>query len=91
MSEDGYDTWNPEEMFSQLKLECDAMDIGDPIETAKSLILDNLPAAAKSIVHLAIHSKDERVRLRAAQYIFDKSVTNVADDPMTTALKQMMN
>lgn len=82
--------WNPEDAIAELALECDAMDLGDPVDTAQTLLKDAAPAAARSITFLAVHSRDEKTRLRAARYIIDKVTENrLVDDPFEESLRRM--
>lgn len=87
---DGYLEWNPAEMLEGLMLESQALGIGNPVETATNIIKDGAPAAARSIMHMAVHSKDERVRLRAAIYVMDKAtVGRMVEDSFAELIKQM--
>jgi hypothetical protein len=91
-TEDGYLTWNPEDAIAQLQLECDALDIGNPVDTARSILADASTKAAASIAHLAVHSRDEKVRLSAARYILDKTIINEGQiDTFAELLKSMTN
>lgn len=89
-TDDGFQDWNPEEELSRLKLESAVLDIGDPVATAMDTLRDAAPAAARAIIHMAIHSRDEKQRFAAAKYVVDK-VTEGAriDDPFEKLLKQM--
>lgn len=89
-SGDGYSTWNPEEAIALLKLESDALDVGNPVESAGSILADAAPRAASSIAFLAVHSRDEKVRLQAAKYVIDATVNSRdGNDPFAELLKQM--
>lgn len=54
-----------------------------PTDTAQRLFTDYAPAAAQVIVHTAIYSKNERVKLQAAQHILDRAMGRVQDNPPT--------
>jgi hypothetical protein len=89
-SSDGYLTWNPEDAIEQLVLESAALEVGNPVDTAQNILKDNAGRAALAVVHMAVHSRDERIRLKAAQYVLDKVIAkNGVDDPFADLLKQM--
>ena len=89
-SEDGFQDWNPEEELSRLKLESAVLDIGNPVETSLNTLKDAAPAAARAIIHMAIHSRNERNRFNAAKYVLDKVTENTRiDDPLEKMLREM--
>lgn len=73
--------WVPEEAIAALRMERTVMDpLGSYEDQARQLFRENAPNAAASIVHLAVHSINERTRLSAAQYVVDRILGKVGDD-----------
>ena len=77
--------WDPKEALRSLTTE--KMMDEEPEDTARRLFKENLPLAATSIVHLAVHCGNEKTRLTAAQYIIDRGFgrpTNTGDSAAAT-------
>lgn len=63
---------------------------------AHRIFQENAVAAAQTIVNLALFSKQEKVRLQAAQYVTDRAIGRIQDnppapaaDPFTSFLEKM--
>jgi len=91
------DEWDPQAALASLVEERDVLDGGDGSATAKRLLQQNLPAATASIIHTALHSPNEHLRLDASKTILDRCLGTVAqvdplgrvEDPLETTLKQI--
>jgi hypothetical protein len=77
-----YDDWDPDEAIKSLATETSLLDEGDPSLTARRLLQQNLAAATSSVIHIALHSPNERLRLDASKTIMDRCLGTVANsDP----------
>jgi len=65
-------SWIPDQAIEGLKMERQLGDKKSDIEFTRELFRQNAPAAASAIVHLAIHSQNERIRLQSAQYVVER-------------------
>ena len=75
--------WDPEAALLSLASETSLVDSGDATETARRLLQQNLPAATASVVHIALHSHNERLRLEASKTIMDRCLgTTASADPL---------
>lgn len=63
--------WNPEQVLLNCNLEAE-MDERSSRQLAESKFEENAVHAAMSIIHLALHAKNEGKRLQAAQYVCDR-------------------
>jgi hypothetical protein len=50
-------------------------------ELAEKILLEAAPAAAQSVVKMAVSDPNSRVRLSAAQYILDRTIGKNGDGP----------
>jgi len=64
--------WIPDEAIAALKSERAMLEPKSDIEFTRELFRQNAPAAAASIVHLALHSTNERVRSDNARYVVER-------------------
>jgi len=66
---------------------------GDPKKTAELIFNDNVALAAQSLVHSAIHSDNEKIRLDASRYIIERVLGRLGDNKDTTVdpLQELMN
>lgn len=81
----GYQEWDPEEALENLKLENALDGMENTHKTALRLFQENLPLAAMSICHMAVHSVNEGMRFNAAKYVVDRTMgpvtqSGAADD-----------
>lgn len=76
--------WDPEAVKQAIDMD---LHLGDGASTSEQLaikrIRDNAAFAADSIVYLAMHSENESIRFKAAQYILDRVMGRVTDTPIT--------
>ena len=71
--------WSPKAAVEQLHLEGSVYDGETNQETAQRLTIEAAPQAALSIIHLSVNARNEQVRLRAAQYILDRTLGRIGD------------
>lgn len=69
-----FKAWDPTEALQRLVEEKAVIGDGDPVPLAARIVRDCAPEAALSMVHLAIHSVDERMRFQASRYILDATL-----------------
>jgi hypothetical protein len=75
--------WDPDKALASLTEETTLIDRGDSAETARRLLQHSLPAATASVIHIALHSHNERLRLEASKTILDRCLGTVAStDPL---------
>jgi len=75
--------WDAEAALASLAEETNLIDSGDSTETARRLLQHSLPAATQSVIHIALHSHNERLRLEASKTIMDRCLGTVATtDPL---------
>jgi hypothetical protein len=77
MSEDDKDvddrSWIPDSALEGLKMEKQVLgDKISDIEFTRKLFRESAPLAAAAIVHLAVHSQNERIRFTSAQYVVER-------------------
>jgi len=83
MSSNPFPEWDPEEAMKALASETKLLDDGDTTQTSRRLLQHNLAAATQSVIHIALHSPNERLRLDAAKTIMDRCLGTVAaSDPL---------
>jgi hypothetical protein len=78
--------WDPEEAMQALQMEQAVNAHEDEVELTTRIFKENLPIAAQSVVHMAVHSTSERIRLDAARYVVERNLGKVteigaAEDP----------
>jgi hypothetical protein len=80
--------WVPEEALASLTLERDVHPGESSEDQARRIISENAPAAAMSIVNLALRADNDRVRLQAAQFVYDRAtaIDAGAKDPWADLL-----
>lgn len=71
--------WDPEHDLAALTQEVDVTGKSEDA-IAADIIRDAAPIAARSIVHIAMYSLDERKRLEAAKYIIDRRLGRVGEE-----------
>jgi 1,2-phenylacetyl-CoA epoxidase PaaB subunit len=90
--------WDPLGSKQAVEHEINVMHDGDQghaLKMARELLDQNAPLAVHSIVHLALHSPNERVRLSAAQEILTRTMGPAKDqaiaggDTLTDLVKTM--
>lgn len=70
--------WNPQALLADLMLDSQ-FDNHDAAATVSRILREHGAVAAQSIAHLAVYAGNERVRLQAAQYIVDRTLTEGLD------------
>ena len=68
---DDEDVWSSEDAFETLRMERTVHPDETPEQMTKRILEQAGPAAATSIVHIALHSTNDNTRLNAAKYITD--------------------
>lgn len=79
--------WDPEQVKNALDLEMHGFETPDPTALAKERLVDAVPLAVESIVHLAVYSENEGIRSKNAQYIIDQVFGKANADGMTGGKK----
>ena len=64
--------WDSDEALDSIKMEKAVHPDRTPEQMTKELLEQAGPAAAASIIHIALHSANDNTRLSAARYITDK-------------------
>lgn len=86
--------WNPERALASLKDETILMHEGDTLKAATALFKENAANAAQSIIHTALYSDNERVRLDASKYVVERVLGRAGDttsDPSLDPLQALIN
>jgi hypothetical protein len=91
--EDGSDSpeeipWVPDEVLDRINAEAQASRTQhaavrtsqSDAELVRRQFIENAPLAAASIVHLAIHSPSEKVRLDASKYVVERTIGKVGEE-----------
>lgn len=75
--------WNAQQVLENLKLEQKMLPTTSQGNHARRIFDENVAACAASIVHIALHSADERIRLKAAAYVVETvlKTPDVGEDP----------
>lgn len=63
--------WDSDEALESLKMERSIRTEETNEQLTRRILEENGPAAAMSIVHIALHSQNDNTRLNAAKYIVD--------------------
>lgn len=66
--------WDPIQALKDLHMEKALDGVDSPTKVARRLFEENLPVATMAICHLATYSEVEMIRLRAAQYIVERTM-----------------
>lgn len=69
-----YAWWVPDQALRDLQMEKALHSDESNATLTKRLINENLPMAAMSVIHMALHSSDERIRLAAAKFLIDSEI-----------------
>jgi hypothetical protein len=72
--------WLPDEAVEALNMDRSFHPEESLAETARRIYHENAPAAATSVVHIALYGSNERVRLAAAMYVTDRVLGRVGED-----------
>ena len=67
-------TWDPDEALASLAAETQLFLEEDTTDAARRIFREHTAVAAMSLVHLALHSSNERVRMDAAKTVLDRSL-----------------
>jgi hypothetical protein len=78
------DEWLPDEQLESLTAERTILGDEDEEATARRVFRENASLIARGIVHTAIHSPNERVRLDAQKYVTERVLGRVGDDAYET-------
>ncbi len=73
-------SWIPEEAVRNLSMERSLNPSETEEELTRRLFRESAPQAAMSIIFLAIHGTNERVRLDADKYVVERVLGKVGDD-----------
>jgi hypothetical protein len=74
--------WDAEEALQNLTAER-MLDDGDDLAASERIFAENAVGASLSIVHIALYSSNERLRLDASRYIVDRNLGRIGDtDPL---------
>lgn len=76
--------WNPFQALKNLTMERALDSTETPQTMAKRLLEENLAVSVMAICHLATYSETEMIRLRAAQYVVDRTMGPAQSVPVTT-------
>lgn len=89
--------WIPDEALEACRMERSHFPEEDNRKASKRLIQENLPVVIQSMVHLAVHSTSERIRLDAGKYLTDRGLgraseeaTHAEDSPITSFLSDVL-
>jgi hypothetical protein len=63
--------WNSDQTLENLKMERSVRPEETNEQMTRRLLEEAAPAAAQSIIHLALHSPNDNTRLNAAKYVTD--------------------
>jgi hypothetical protein len=88
--------WLPDQQLEALTAERTVLSEEDEEATARRIFRQSAPLIAQGIVHTAIHSPNERVRLDAQKYVTERVLGRVGDDayaenPVETLLKGLFD
>jgi hypothetical protein len=88
--------WIPDDALTGLVSERSLHPEEDEVALAQRLFRENTPAAAASIIHSAIHSPSERVRLDASKYVLERTMgpvgeTNVEISPTEDFISKVID
>ena len=83
--------WNPSEIQEALDLELHPVE-GEkpksPEDVARKQMIESVPMAMQSIMHVAFYGESEANRLKASQYLVDKVLGRTTDMPIGHADKK---
>lgn len=79
--------WDPEAVKEALDLEMKYHDDKTPEAVATQKLKNSAAYAADAIIHLAIYSENESIRLKAATYITDRVMGKITDQPLGAGSK----
>lgn len=79
-----YAWWVPEQAVKNISFEREMHPDESYSGLARRLLEENLPAAVMSIIHLAMNSPEEAIRLRAASYMTDQMLGSAKSSPGET-------
>jgi hypothetical protein len=65
-------SWIPDEAIAALNMEKQMMPEKSDIERTREQFRQSAPAAAAALIHLALHSQNERIRFQSAQYVVER-------------------
>lgn len=69
-----HEAWVPSHALESLRMERTVNPTETNEQLTQRIFKENLPTAAASIVHLAVHSSNEKIRLSAAQYVVERNL-----------------
>ncbi len=83
-------------LSAEQSLNMDNPDAETPAEYAHRMLDEWAPAVALSMIHLALYSLDERLRLTAGRYLLDRSLGSPRTapelvDPTNSAFRQILD
>lgn len=74
------DEWVPDDALENMIMEREYHPGETAPKTSKRLMEENAPVVAQSMIHLALHSQNERTRLDAGKYILDRVMGRVGEE-----------
>ena len=78
--------WDPDTALTALADEAGVMDYS-PAEQATKVFEQGVALAATSIMHIAMHSPNEKLRLDASRYVVDRLLGRVGEEKVTSTAK----
>jgi hypothetical protein len=76
----GSDSWVPDDALAALNMERQLNPSETEEQLARRLLREALPRSAASIIHMATHSYNERVRLDASKYVVERTMGRIGDN-----------
>ena len=74
------DEWVPAEALKSLQTERIVHSDETELQLSRRLMRENLPLITAGMIHTALHSQSERLRLDAQKYVMDRVLGKVGDD-----------
>ncbi len=74
--------WIPDEALESMVMERSVHRNETNKKTATRLVEENAPLVAQSMIHLAIYSQSERIRLDAGKYLLDRTLGRIGEAPV---------
>jgi len=75
-------TWNADDALDFLVMERAVNPSESVEEMSRRLFHENLPTAVASIVHVAIHSPNEKTRLEASKYVVERVLGKIGTETL---------
>lgn len=72
--------WIADEALEAMIMEREYHPKEDNAQTSRRIVNENAPVVVQSLIHLAIHSSSERIRLDAGKYLTDRVLGKVGEE-----------